>query len=274
MGLAWRGLPRDVPLGGHRAPRPGGRRHEPKAGTGPPGWWGVLGGPDLCGCPLGSPLPWVGAQRGRVAPTASSGLLPPLLQNLPPDPIPALLHPSRTPPSPQTPPGIPSALLLWGQALSTAPFPLHPPLAAASTHGCSRAGGLLAPQVLLGTGCPGGRGAAGTHRSTHADRTGTGTCLGRGRHHVSSRGSGWARGTRGRGRAAPWGRQGASRRMGTRCGEQGAGDTQGCWGHPGVQASSGNRGVPRGRGLGAQGCRRHGSCLETRPDPGPSGAPG
>lgn len=107
MGLAWRGLPRDVPLGGHRAPRPGGRRHEPKAGTGPPGWWGVLGGPDLCGCPLGSPLPWVGAQRGRVAPTASSGLLPPLLQNLPPDPSPALLHPLLMPPPHRHPLGSP-----------------------------------------------------------------------------------------------------------------------------------------------------------------------
>lgn len=231
MGLAWRGLPRDVPLGGHRAPRPGGRRHEPKAGTGPPGWWGVLGGgADLCGCPLGSPLPRVGAQRGRVAPTASSGLLPPLLQNLPPDPSPALLHPSRTPPPHRHPLGSPLRSCCGARPFPPPPF--HRPLLSLlpAPMGAAGRGDSSHPRCCWGRGGPV---AAGTHRSTHADRTGTGTCLGRGRHHVSSRGEGWARGTRegvgqrpgeGREPAGGWGHAAGSGVPGT---PRGAGDTQG-----------------------------------------------
>lgn len=208
---------------------------------------------------------WQGGTHSQLWPPA-----PPPAKSAP-RPQPCSPAPFTDAPSPQTPPGVPSPLLLWGQALSTAPFPLPPPLAAASTHGCSRAGGLLAPQVLLGTGWPGGRGDSQKH-TCRQDRD-----RDMPRKRPTPRlqpGLGVGEGDTGRGRAAPWGRQGASRRMGTRCGERGAGDTQGCWGHPGAQASSGDRGVPRGRGLGAQGCRRHGSCLETRPDPVPRGGPG
>lgn len=208
---------------------------------------------------------WQGGTHSQLWPPA-----PPPAKSAP-RPQPCSPAPFTDAPSPQTPPGVPSPLLLWGQALSTAPFPPPPPLAAASTHGCSRAGGLLAPQVLLGTGWPGGRGDSQKH-TCRQDRD-----RDMPRKRPTPRlqpGLGVGEGDTGRGRAAPWGQQGASRRMGTRCGERGAGDTQGCWGHPGAQASSSNRGVPRGMGVGAQGCRRHGSCLETRPDPGPRGALG
>lgn len=248
MGLAWR----DVPLRGHQAPRPGGRRHEPKAGTGPPGWWGVLGGgADLCGCPLGSPLPRVGAQRGRVAPTASSGLLPPLLQNLPPDPSPALLHPLLMPPPHRHPLGSPLRSCCGARPFPPPPF--HRPLLSLlpAPMGAAGRGDSSHPRCCWGRGGPV---AAGTHRSTHADRTGTGTCLGRGRHHVSSRGSGWARGTRegvgqrpgdSREPAGGWGHAAGSRMLGT---PRGAGDTQGRRHHPATggflgEWGSGHRGA-------------------------------
>lgn len=189
--------------------------------------------------------------------TPSTPSLPLTTSSLPGGPLSTL--PAR--PDPFPPPRLPH----WPPAL-----PASPSRSRLRPRGAVVPGGVpCVPGGCRGRGrhrAPWGEG----HISKHADRTGT--CLGRGRHHVSSTGSrgsgaGEGQGDKGTGWAEPWAPSGWARQQG----DGGHGREEGAGGCPGWSQHGGGTGiiqVPQEGGFGAQGCRRHGSCLETPHFPG------